>query len=70
MEISTIIYGVVGVVISVILVAVLLLPTISDLTTGTDAPVTGTNATLITVVGTIALIIPIMLAVRLITNRD
>lgn len=64
MEISTIVYGIIAITISVIIIATVLLPTINGLT-GLD----GTYKTLLGVTGTLAVIIPIMLAVRMISNK-
>ena len=64
MEISTIVYGIIAITITVIIVATVLLPTINGLT-GLDA----TYKTLLSVTGTLAVIIPIMLAVRMISNK-
>lgn len=65
MEISTIVYGVIGITITVIIVATVLLPTISGLDLEND-----TYTTLIGVTGTLAVIIPIMLAVRMISYKN
>lgn len=64
MEISTIVYGIIAITITVIIVATVLLPTINGLT-GLDP----TYKTLLSVTGTLAVIIPIMLAVRMISNK-
>ena len=64
MEISTIVYGIIAITISVIIIATVLLPTISGLTGLSD-----TYKTLLGVTGTLAVIIPIMLAVRMISNK-
>lgn len=65
MEISTIVYGVIGITITVIIVATVLLPTIAGLDLDND-----TYETLIGVTGTLAVIIPIMLAVRMISYKN
>ena len=65
MEISTIVYGVIGITITVIIVSTVLLPTISGLDLEND-----TYTTLIGVTGTLAVIIPIMLAVRMISYKN
>lgn len=65
MEISTIVYGVISVVVSVVIIANVLIPTIEGLNLQNQ-----TYVILMGVVGTLAIIIPIMLTVRMISGRD
>lgn len=65
MDISRMVYAIIAVVVVVLIVATVLLPTISGL--NLDNP---TYTTLFGVVGTLAIIVPVMMAVRLIGGRD
>lgn len=65
MEISSIVYGIIGIVVAVIIIASVLIPTIDGLQLSND-----TYATLLGVVATLSIIVPIMLAVRMIGGRD
>lgn len=65
MEISTVVYSIIGITVSVIIIATVLLPTISSLNLDNQ-----TYMTLFGVVGTLAVIIPIMLAVRMISYKN
>lgn len=65
MEISTIVYGIIGIVVSVIIIATVLVPTVAGLNLNNE-----TYTTLFGVVCTLAIIVPIMLAVRMISGRD
>lgn len=65
MEISSIVYGIIGIVVAVIIIASVLIPTIDGLQLSND-----TYVTLLGVVATLSIIVPIMLAVRMIGGRD
>lgn len=65
MEISSIVYGIIGIVVAVIVIASVLIPTIEGLELDNQ-----TYVTLLGVVGTLAIIVPIMLAVRMIGGKD
>lgn len=65
MEISSIVYGIIGIVVAVIVIASVLIPTIEGLQLDNQ-----TYVTLLGVVGTLAIIVPIMLAVRMIGGKD
>lgn len=65
MEISSIVYGIIGIVVAVIIIASVLIPTIDGLQLSND-----TYATLLGVVATLSIIVPIMLAVRMIGGKD
>lgn len=64
MEISSIVYGIIGIVVSVIVIATVLIPTIEGLNLEN-----GTYMTLLGVVATLTIIVPIMLAVRMISGK-
>lgn len=64
MEISSIVYGIIGIVVSVIVIATVLIPTIEGLNLENN-----TYMTLLGVVATLAIIVPIMLAVRMISGK-
>ena len=65
MEISSIVYGVIGIVVAVIVISSVLIPTVEGLNLSNS-----TYTTLLGVVCTLAIIVPIMLAVRMIGGRD
>lgn len=65
MEISSIVYGIIGIVVAVIVIASVLIPTIEGLNLTNQ-----TYTTLLGVVGTLAIIVPIMLAVRMIGGKS
>lgn len=65
MEISSIVYGVIGIVVAVIVISSVLIPTVEGLELSNS-----TYTTLLGVVCTLAIIVPIMLAVRMIGGRD
>lgn len=65
MEISGIVYGIIGIVVAVIVIASVLIPTIEGLNLTNT-----TYATLLGVVGTLSIIVPIMLAVRMIGGKS
>jgi hypothetical protein len=65
MEISGIVYGIIGIVVAVIVIASVLIPTIEGLNLNNS-----TYTTLLGVVGTLAIIVPIMLAVRMIGGKS
>lgn len=65
MEISSIVYGVIGIVVAVIVISSVLIPTVEGLNLNNS-----TYTTLLGVVCTLAIIVPIMLAVRMIGGRD
>lgn len=64
MEISSIVYGIIGIVVSVIVIATVLVPTVENLDLENS-----TYTTLLGVVATLAIIVPIMLAVRMISGK-
>lgn len=65
MEISNIVYGIIAIVVAVIIIATVLVPTVEGLNLSN-----GTYTTLLGVVCTLAIIVPIMLAVRMISGRS
>lgn len=65
MEIGSIVYGIIGITVAVIIVASVLIPTVGGLNLENS-----TYTTLMGVVCTLAIIVPIMLAVRMIGGRD
>lgn len=65
MDISRMVYAIIAVVVVVLIVATVLLPTIDGLNLDN-----ATYATLFGVVGTLCIIVPVMMAVRLIGGRD
>lgn len=65
MDISRMVYAIIAVVVVVLIVATVLLPTIDGLNLDN-----ATYMTLFGVVGTLAIIVPVMMAVRLIGGRD
>lgn len=65
MEISSIVYGVIGIVVAVIVISSVLIPTVEGLNLENT-----TYTTLMGVVCTLAIIIPIMLAVRMIGGKN
>ena len=65
MEISSIVYGIIGIVVAVLGMASGLIPTIEGLNLENT-----TYMTLLGVVGTLSIIVPIMLAVRMIGGKS
>lgn len=65
MDISKMVYAIIAVVVVVLIVATVLLPTIDGLNLDNQ-----TYMTLFGVVGTLCIIVPVMMAVRLIGGRD
>lgn len=65
MDISRMVYAIIAIVVVVLITATVLLPTISGLDLGNS-----TYTTLFSVVGTLCIIVPVMMAVRLIGGRD
>ena len=65
MDISTIVYGIIAIVVAVIIIATVLVPTVSGLNLENQ-----TYTTLLGVVCTLAIIIPIMMAVRMISGKS
>lgn len=65
MEIAGIVYGIIGIVVAVIVIASVLIPTVEGLNLSNS-----TYMTLMGVVCTLAIIIPIMLAVRMIGGKS
>lgn len=65
MEISSIVYGIIGIVVAVLVIASVLIPTIEGLNLENT-----TYMTLLGVVGTLSIIVPIMLAVRMIGGKS
>lgn len=64
MDISSIVYGIIAIVVAVIIIATVLIPTVGSLSLENS-----TYTTLLGVVCTLAIIVPIMLAVRMISGR-
>lgn len=65
MEISSIVYGIIGIVVAVIVIASVLIPTVEGLQLDNQ-----TYVTLLGVVCTLSIIVPVMLAVRMIGGKD
>lgn len=65
MDISRMVYAIIAIVVVVLIVATVLLPTISGLNLDN-----ATYMTLFGVVGTLCIIVPVMMAVRLIGGRE
>lgn len=65
MDISSIVYGIIAIVVAVIIIATVLVPTVGGLNLDNQ-----TYTTLFGVVCTLAIIVPIMMAVRMISGRD
>lgn len=65
MDISRMVYAIIAVVVVVLIVATVLLPTIDGLSLDNT-----TYMTLFGVVGTLCIIVPVMMAVRLIGGRE
>lgn len=65
MDISKVVYGVISIVVAVIVIASVLIPTIDDLTIENT-----TYKTLLGVTVTLSIIIPVMMAVRMISNKN
>lgn len=65
MDISRMVYAIIAIVVVVLITATVLLPTISGLNLDNT-----TYTTLFSVVGTLCIIVPVMMAVRLIGGRD
>lgn len=65
MKLMDMVYGIIGIVVVVIVVATVLIPTIDGLNLDNQ-----TYITLLGVVGTLAIIIPVMMAVRMIGGRN
>lgn len=68
MEISKLVYGIIAIVVVVLIVATVLIPTVDGLTfTGDNAT---TYKTLLGVTVTLSIIIPVMMAVKMIGGRS
>ena len=65
MEISNVVYGIISIVVAIIIISSVLIPTVEGLSLTNS-----TYTTLLGVVCTLAIIVPIMLAVRMIGGRD
>lgn len=65
MDISKVVYGIIGIVVAVIVVATVLIPTVNGLTLENT-----TYKTLLGVVCTLTIIVPVMMAVRLMAGRS
>lgn len=65
MDISKVVYGIIGIVVAVIVVATVLIPTVDGLTLGNT-----TYKTLLGVVCTLTIIVPVMMAVKLMAGRS
>ena len=67
MSISKIVYAVIAIVIAVIIVSTVLIPTVGNLSFGND-PNASMYTTLLGVVCTLGIIIPVMMAVKVISG--
>lgn len=65
MDISKVVYGIIGIVVAVIVVATVLIPTVDGLTLNNN-----TYKTLLGVVCTLTIIVPVMMAVKLMSGRS
>lgn len=65
MDVSDIVYGIIGLVVSILVIATILLPVIDSLQIQDQ-----TTLTLFKVCGTLAVLVPVMLAVRMITYKN
>lgn len=65
MDISRMVYGIIAIVVVVLVVSTVLIPTVSGLNLDNS-----TYTTLLGVVCTLAIIVPVMMAVRMIGGRD
>lgn len=65
MDISKVVYGIIGIVVAVIVVATVLIPTVDGLTLENT-----TYKTLLGVVCTLTIIVPVMMAVKLMAGRS
>lgn len=65
MDISKVVYGIIGIVVAVIVVATVLIPTVDGLTLTNN-----TYKTLLGVVCTLTIIVPVMMAVKLMAGRS
>ncbi len=65
MDISKVVYGIIGIVVAVIVVATVLIPTVDGLTLQNN-----TYKTLLGVVCTLTIIVPVMMAVKLMSGRS
>lgn len=65
MDISKVVYGIIGIVVAVIVVATVLIPTVDGLTLENT-----TYKTLLGVVCTLTIIVPVMMAVKLMSGRS
>lgn len=65
MDISKVVYGIIGIVVAVIVVATVLIPTVNGLTLENN-----TYKTLLGVVCTLTIIVPVMMAVKLMSGRS
>lgn len=65
MNISSIVYGIIAIVVAVLIIATVLIPTIDGLTLENQ-----TYTTLLGVTVTLSIIIPVMMAVRMIGGRS
>lgn len=65
MDISKVVYGIIGIVVAVIVVATVLIPTVDGLSLENN-----TYKTLLGVVCTLTIIVPVMMAVKLMSGRS
>ena len=65
MDMSKIVYGIIGIVVVVMVVATVLIPTVDGLTLNNQ-----TYKTLLGVVCTLSIIVPVMMAVKLMSGRN
>lgn len=64
MDMSKMVALIIGVTVSIVIFVSVLVPVIAEYTTGDNPEITGTNATLITVCGTLTVIAILMMVVR------
>lgn len=65
MDISKLVYGIIAIVVAILIIATVLIPTVDGLNLDNT-----TYTTLLGVTVTLSIIIPVMMAVRMISGRD
>lgn len=65
MDISKLVYGIIAIVVAILIIATVLIPTVDGLNLDNS-----TYTTLLGVTVTLSIIIPVMMAVRMISGRD
>ncbi len=69
MDMSKMVALIIGVTVSIVIFVSVLVPVINDYTQGDDPVITGTNATLIIVCGTLTIIAILMMVVRALGSK-